>query len=140
MAIRTRHDMGAHNDLSTRLGLLRCPVEFRASRRGVRHADLPFSAGFVASVVIDDFDIGGSFRAPSEANAVLVVDSNTVLSLSAAARRFEPVSPNRKEVLNRSCRIEPEKPSAPLILDRGKLFDSFAIESASRLRPDADSF
>jgi hypothetical protein len=44
------------------------------------------------SVVIDDFDFMGAVRFPAEADAPLVIDTDGVLALPTALKRFEAIA------------------------------------------------
>lgn len=57
-----------------------------------------FSHG-VLSMVVDDFDVRCVTIAPPEANPPLVVDSDCVLSFTAAFQRFQPVSRWNPQIL-----------------------------------------
>jgi hypothetical protein len=53
---------------------------------------LPFVHHGVESMIIRDLDALGSFVSPLEANSVLFIDPNTVLSPSFAAKCFQTVT------------------------------------------------
>ena len=52
-----------------------------------------------ASVVVDDLDVLRTCRRPNEADPVLIVNSNTVLALTIAPKRFESVARRHAEIL-----------------------------------------
>src|SRR5439155_12128267 len=56
-----------------------------------------------SSVIVDNLDIVRVSVLPPKADAPLVVDANTVLTLSITAQRFEPIAGLDAQVLNRAC-------------------------------------
>ena len=51
------------------------------------------------SVIVGDFHFAGMGLFPSEANAPLVVDSNTVLCGSFGSECFQPIAGRREQIL-----------------------------------------
>jgi hypothetical protein len=84
--------------------------------------------GSFFSVVIDDFDIGRSFRFPFEADSKLVIDANTELALAAAAQRFQPIAAKRSQVFKGSGRVEPDQASSNLFFDVHQFNDAMAAQ------------
>jgi hypothetical protein len=68
-------------------------------------------------MVIDDFDIRGSFRFPFEADSKLIVDPNTELAFPAAAQSFQPVPAKRSQVFKGSRGVETDQASTSLFFD-----------------------
>jgi hypothetical protein len=68
-------------------------------------------------VVIDDFDIGWSFRFPFEADSKLVIDPNAELAFAAAAQRFQPVAAKRAQVFEGRSRSRAGSGEFELVLN-----------------------
>lgn len=62
--------------------------------------------GSVRSVVIDDLYIGGSGVRPNEADAVLVVDPDTVLTEAITLQRLQTIPRWDPQIDERFCRVE----------------------------------
>src|SRR3546814_20208120 len=60
----------------------------------------------VASVVVDDLDIGGLRALPAKTHAELVVAANAVLTLAVAAKCFKAVSRRDTQVVEASRPVE----------------------------------
>ena len=57
-------------------------------------------------VIVDDFHVLRPAGRPAEADPVLLIDPDAVLSLSIALERFEPVSRRRAKVLEHFSDVE----------------------------------
>ena len=57
-------------------------------------------------MVVHDFDVDGSDARPNEANAPLVVDTNTVLTLSVTLQGFEAVAWRSLQKVKRLGRLQ----------------------------------
>jgi hypothetical protein len=57
-------------------------------------------------VIVDDFHVVGITVVPDEADAVLIVDPNTVLATSVARERLEPITGERRQVAKFASRVE----------------------------------
>jgi hypothetical protein len=56
------------------------------------------------SVVVHNFNVNGTHVRPDEADAPLVIDTNTVLTLSIAFQRFKAIARRRlQEIEGLSC-------------------------------------
>src|SRR5258708_1026070 len=87
-----------------------------------------------SSVIIDDLDVrraGRSIR-PFKTDAPLIVDPDSVLTLPIALQRFEPVTGQRRQIIQdvRGFKAIELEPSGPL--DAGKRFHAFAGREVSR--------
>src|SRR4051794_21052335 len=88
--------------------------------RGLRNSSFSTSPGWavtrldvaMALVVVDDFDIGRSFRSPGETDAPLVIDPDGVLPPTVAGQRFEPVCWWRPQVMGWR-KIKVPRPPSP---------------------------
>ncbi len=85
-----------------------------------------------------DFDVFGIAVPPYEADAVLMVDADAVLSFSAAAQRFKPVARWHQEIGRSLGAIESNEAPERHRSDSGKFLDPLAFEQPFRLlRPEA---
>lgn len=57
-------------------------------------------------MVIDDFDLAGRTVLPTEADAPLVIDTDTPLSASPAAQRFEPIARRGAQKIEGGCGVQ----------------------------------
>jgi len=78
-------------------------------------------------VVIHDFDIFGARSGPTEADAVLIVDPDPVLTSAVAAQSFEPVARGHSEVEQPSRNLELPQLAPGNGLDGGEPPDSPAL-------------
>jgi hypothetical protein len=62
--------------------------------------------GHGPSVIVDDLNIFGSVRCPSEADAVTIFDSDAVLPMAISMRSFEAVPRRRAQVVEGRSAIE----------------------------------
>jgi hypothetical protein len=70
-------------------------------------------------VVVADLYFVRTVGAPDEADAPLVVDSNTVLSSPVASQAFQPVSGRAPQILQNTRRVQEEQLPVSLALDVG---------------------
>jgi len=70
-------------------------------------------------VIVSDLDVISVILPPFEADSVLVVDSDAVLSLPVAMQFLEPVSRRNSQVVERLGRIEHRQLSFRYIRRRG---------------------
>ena len=70
-------------------------------------------------MIIDDLDVAGTVHIPDETNAPLIVDSNTVLALSASLESFESVARWYAKVVqdNRPLKMPQLSERRPLDID-----------------------
>src|SRR5215213_2492566 len=80
------------------------------------------------SVVVDDLDFLRTLLGPAEANPVLVVDPDAVLSLSVSHERLQPVSRRRQQIVEVRCPIEMVQ------LPDGYFPEDLGTSSSGRLR------
>ena len=81
-------------------------------------------------MVVHDFDVFGSSRCPSKAEAELLIDSDAVLTLSVSFQRLEAVSWRNAEILQAPSDLElSELPTG----DRFDVHESLDPLSASEL-------
>jgi hypothetical protein len=71
-------------------------------------------------MIVDNLYVFGAIRPPSETDSPLVVDSNTILSLSVASERFEPIAREGSQVIEARRTIEPTELLQRSILDLGR--------------------
>ena len=57
-------------------------------------------------MVIDDFDLTGRTVLPAEADAPLIIDTDTPLSASPAAQRFEPIARRDAQKIEGCCGVQ----------------------------------
>jgi hypothetical protein len=69
------------------------------------------------SVVVNDLDVEGVTRAPTEAHSPLIVDANAVLSRSVATELLEAVARWYAEIIQALCCIQDEQLSSGDLLD-----------------------
>jgi hypothetical protein len=82
--------------------------------KGLRNSSFSTSPGWavtrlgvaIALVVVDDFDIGGSFLSPDKTDAPLVIDPDGVLASMVARQRFEPVGRWRAQIVETARGME----------------------------------
>jgi hypothetical protein len=70
-------------------------------------------------MIIDHFDVGWSFRRPSEANPELVVNPDRMLSLPVSAQRFQPIAGRHPQVFAQIDGWRRESSMSPPIRPRG---------------------
>jgi hypothetical protein len=90
-----------------------------------------------------DFDIFGVSFPPSEADAILIVDLDTVLSSSAAAQRLQPVAGRNQKIGERLRAIKSNQAPKSHGCDIVEFLDPLALEEPLALlaqeTPDQDS-
>src|SRR6476659_8538216 len=64
---------------------------------------------YLPSVVVDEFDIGGTARAPGEADSPLVVDADAVLAGAFADQFLQAVARRHPEVVDGLGRIDEDE-------------------------------
>ena len=69
-------------------------------------------------MVVGDLHLVGVAISPDKTNAVLVVDSDTVLTFSGASQDLQTIARNRRQVAERSCLVQMEKPT-----ERGPFYE-----------------
>jgi hypothetical protein len=83
--------------------------------------------------VFRDFDIFGIAIPPREADAVLIVDSDTVLALAVAAQRFQPVARRNQEIGESLRTVEGNETAERHGSDTGEFLHPLAPEEPLRL-------
>jgi hypothetical protein len=78
-------------------------------------------------VVVHDLDVLRVPVAPRETDPPLVIDTDAVLPGAVASQRLKPVSPDRAEVGQACCRMQPAQPFARLFFDASKPAAAVAI-------------
>ena len=80
-------------------------------------------------MVIDDLDIVSMSGSPTEADAPLPIDANTVLPFSVTLQLLQPIRWRDLQVAQRGCRIEHSKlPERELLHIKTNSPDRFTIE------------
>jgi len=62
--------------------------------------------GSVSTVVISNLNLIGTSLRPSKADAVLIVDANTVLTPSVSLQGFQSIAPRDRQIVQSDRRIE----------------------------------
>jgi hypothetical protein len=74
-----------------------------------------------SSVIVHYLNIVRVSFTPGEADPPLVVDADTVLAVTIAFQRLQPITPNRAKVRQAGRSLQPAEPFSRLILERSKL-------------------
>jgi hypothetical protein len=85
-------------------------------------------------VVIDDFDIAGSFLSPNKTDSELIVNADAVLTFSVSPERLEPVASNGSEILNGFSGIQTNQAHPGLIFNVDEFSHAFVAEQSFRPR------
>jgi hypothetical protein len=71
-------------------------------------------------MIVDDLNLFGGAIAPDETNPPLIVDSDRVLSLAVALKRFEPIARRLTQIVQCAAAIEQQQLSTGLPLNGAK--------------------
>lgn len=85
-------------------------------------------------MIIHNLNVCWPFRSPTKAKSKLVVDADTVLTISIVLQHLQPVAGRRAKKVERVCRIKLGKFPGRNVQNTGKSFRFSSFKKRSRIR------